>query len=240
MPEAQAQREAQARVAAKRAAEARANEHTAWSAVAQQMEQMAQPAPARQHKNIERQPSKQRPPQQQHQQPQQPPPQHSNGGALEKQQALVKACLRARARPLTHTAPPTNLAELHRQICDKAACAPDGKQEKQEGEPIGELTPRFPPRTVYDETRGELPRILGRMNPTAPPGTTLSPKAEDNLGIDLKFLDEESPAHGQHHETPPQGFDAMSALFSLPTNDFTGPRPCPVAPPQPRFLQARP
>merc|ERR1719409_1257923 len=167
--------------------------------------------------------------------PQKSRPQPS-GGAIEKQQALVKACLRA--RPLTHTAPPTNLSEIHRTICEKAAKAQTSKPSSEGGgSGSGELTPRFPPQSQAFEGNGELPRILGRGGANA--SMALSPKAEESLGIDLKFLDDESPTH--HDESPPQGFDAMSALFAAPGLEAASARPNMPAmpPPQPRFLAAR-
>jgi hypothetical protein len=215
--EAQAQQEANARAASKRASEAR--EQQGWAAVQPQMAQ--QQHAARPNKMMERAaPQKSRPQQ--------------SGGALEKQQALVKACLRARARPLTHTAPPTNLTEIHRSICEKAAKAQSSKPSS-DGEGSGELTPRFPPQSQVFDAPGELPRILGRGSANT---LALSPKAEESLGIDLKFLDDESPTH--HDDSPPQGFDAMSALFAAPGPDaMSRPNMPAMPPPVPRFLPAR-
>jgi hypothetical protein len=212
---AQAQQEAIARAASKRAVETR--EHQGWAAVQPQMAQHG----ARQNKMIDRAaPQKSRP--------------QPSGGAVEKQQALVKACLRARARPLTHTAPPTNLTEIHRSLCEKAAKAQASKSSS-EGEGSGELTPRFPPQSEVFDAHGELPRILGRG---AAASLALSPKAEENLGIDLGFLDDESPTHND--DSPPRNFDAMSALFASPGMDLSSrPNMPAMPPPQPRFLAAR-
>jgi hypothetical protein len=214
--EAQAQQEALARAASKRAVETR--EHQGWAAIQPQMAQHG----ARPNKMVERAaPQKSRP--------------QPSGGAIEKQQALVKACLRARARPLTHTQPPTNLTEIHRSICEKAAKAQASKPSS-EGEGSGELTPRFPPQSQVFDVQSELPRILGRGSANT---LALSPKAEESLGIDLKFLDDESPTH--HDDSPPQNFDAMSALFASAGPDIASARPNMPAmpPPQPRFLAAR-
>jgi hypothetical protein len=201
--------EMQSRMAAakaKKAIEAAAQEHPGWGAVTSQIDD-----PRRAKMDRKARPAV--------------------SAGMEKQRALVAACVKARSRPLTHTAPPQNLAEMHRRIIEGQSAT-----EKKD-----ELTPRFPPANVFSAPSEEpmpssgpavasdLPRILGRSAQTL----NISPKAEDALGLDLKFLDEDE-------ETPAdQGRDLMAPFlgFAIPESPVVVPPAMPPSmPPQPRFL----
>lgn len=201
--------EMQARMAAakaKKAIEAAAQEHPGWSAVTSQIDD-----PRRAKMDRKARPAV--------------------SAGMEKQRALVAACVKARSRPLTHTAPPQNLAEMHRRIMEGQAAS-----EKKNDE----LTPRFPPANVFlpageepssgPAAASDLPRILGRSAQVL----SMSPKAEDALGLDLKFLDEdeETPADGGLLADP-----FLSFAAALPESPAMPPPPMPAAmPPMPSFL----
>lgn len=221
---------------AKKAIEQAAQEHPGWSAVTSQLDDRD---PRRKVAN----PTKVRP---------------TGPSGLEKQRALVAACVKARSRPLTHTAPPQNLADLHRRIIDQAA---DPEQHELKRGSQDELTPRFPPSNLFEETavtqNSDLPRILGR----SAQALNLSPKAEDAPGLDLKFLDDDDD------DTPPEAqgeflrsvadpcLSGVASVAEASAAGATAPvfgsgivvaedkRPAtfapPSMPPQPRFLRPR-
>jgi hypothetical protein len=198
---------------AKKAIEQAAQEHPGWSAVAAQLDDRD---PRKKVAN----PIKVRP---------------TGPSGLEKQRALVAACVKARSRPLTHTAPPQNLADLHRRIIEQAA-DPELQELKRWSQ--DELTPRFPPSNLFEETAGtqnsDLPRILGR----SAQALNLSPKAEDAPGLDLKFLDDDD-------DTPPESQGDFLRSVANPSEIIAieDKRPAafapPNMPPQPRFLRPR-
>lgn len=204
--------EMQSRMAAakaKKAIEAAAQEHPGWGAVSSQIDD-----PRRAKMDRKARPAV--------------------SAGMEKQRALVAACVKARSRPLTHTAPPQNLAEMHRRIIEGQS-ATDKKDD---------LTPRFPPANVFAPPPGlelpssgpaavasDLPRILGR----SAQALNISPKAEDALGLDLKFLDEDE-------ETPadtglgPELSAAPFLGFAIPESPAVVPPAMPpTMPPMPRF-----
>lgn len=205
------QNEVQARMAAakaKKAVEAAAQEHPGWSAVASQIDDPRKKMPDR---------NKVRP---------------TGPSGVEKQRALVAACVKARSRPLTHSAPPTNLADMHRRILEAANGSDEPKRASQD-----ELTPRFPPSNCFEEApaHNELPRILGRS------AFSMSPKAEDAIGLDLKFLDEDddTPGDGSAFLRNIANPFLPSAVGNAMQPNLTPPCMPPSMPPQPRFLRAK-
>jgi len=166
---------------------------------------------------------------------------------VERQRKMVMACLRARARGLSHMQPPANLEELHRQVLS-------GKHSGAAAHPA-ELTPRFSPQLgraapTPEETSaaGSPPESqadqaidLARLTVPAaetraeqlfvPPAVHADALAPEKCGLDLTFLDEEESPGGK---TIPE-MSPMSALFlGLPPPSRM---PTAAQPPVPRFLQ---
>jgi hypothetical protein len=160
---------------------------------------------------------------------------------------MVMACLRARARGLSHMQPPANLEELHRQVLS-------GKHSGAAAHPA-ELTPRFspqlgraaptpeetsaagsPPESQADQAidlaRLTVPAAETRAEQLfAPPAVHADALAPEKCGLDLTFLDEEESPGGK---TIPE-MSPMSALFlGLPPPSRM---PTAAQPPVPRFLQ---
>ena len=91
---------------------------------------------------------------------------------VEKQRKMVTACLRARARGLSHMKPPGNLEELHRQVLS-------GKRSNASS---AELTPRFSPQLT------SLPQEL----PQEPVPQPVQPMQPEELAARLAA---QSPDH---------------------------------------------